>query len=89
MVTALVNSNLYFILNLPKSTIVCLGIIGLLLSILTFVMMGYSELFENYYHTLQFLKLSLSYILLFDNSTTWQNSYQIVNNTLADFTITQ
>lgn len=49
----------------------------------------YADLLKAHIQTLSFLKLSLEYILLFDNSTQWQKSLDIVNQTINTYTYTK
>lgn len=78
-----------FLQILPRSTIICLVIIALLIVILLFIISAYSELLQEHLESIQFLKLSLDYILIYDNSTSWQNANKIVTDYLDSFKITQ
>lgn len=78
-----------FLKTLPKSTFVCLIVIAFLLFAIAFFINAYSELLQSNIMTLKFLKLTLEYVVIFDNSTNWQNALNIVNQTLTEITITK
>lgn len=89
MVTALANSILEYLLLLPRSTHICLLIITGLIFVNVLISMSNHELLNANIELLKTLKLSVGYILTFDNSSRWENLYQVVNATLKTYTIAQ
>lgn len=83
----MLNTIYLYLTTLPRSTQICLVVITILGYALFYVIAEYSELLKINIDYLKMLKITLGYIRLFDNSTQWDNTYNIVNQTLNNITI--
>lgn len=72
---------------LPRSTIVCLFVIVILIFAVIVFLDSYYSLLKSYIGNMEFLYLTLQYVLIYDNSTQWQNALNTVNQTLNDYGI--